>query len=465
MPPHRPLSIFISYTREDAEHARNLYQHLADFRSRDGATVFFDQQRIQPGYRWRDAIQQALEQSDLFVLLLSRGFLNSDFCLDKEARHALDRVAKGTGRIFVVQIGDCTYDNLPPDAPGGRYLGEAARQTAADRLNDLQAAGPFDPAGRLIAMNALSASAQDTAWRDIVDRSYQHFGLPRHARPQHGAGAEPTALPDADVLVAHCDRQKLVEKIGELAGRPQPALLAVTGHRMHKWLFSRIGKDLEAPPHGIANATVYFNKMGECTAPQDYDRHLVGHVNCVGVDDPPRSAEAVLAWASQSGRRLLLVGHAVDAASMGQRLSQARRALQAASDWLRQRRSDQLQIVVVVGIESPAHAQAGWSGMLRYWLKRDLHTQLQRQLAELADQAGVPALGHAVHPMSDYLPGEVTDWLSQPEVNHAFSRNRALYSELLDQLKLQLPLDPVDLLQLCNRLHTAPSQPPASTPR
>jgi internalin A len=65
--------------------------------------------RLSPGDGWRDEIDDALEEADLVVFLISADFLASDYCNDVELRRALERHADGTCRVVPIIVRDANW--------------------------------------------------------------------------------------------------------------------------------------------------------------------------------------------------------------------------------------------------------------------------------------------------------------------------------------------------------------------
>lgn len=74
-----PKQIFISYSRVDT----NFVTHLIDDLTKQGLNVWLDQRNIGAGQRWDNTIQQALESSDLFVIVLTPSSVASENVLDE----------------------------------------------------------------------------------------------------------------------------------------------------------------------------------------------------------------------------------------------------------------------------------------------------------------------------------------------------------------------------------------------
>jgi len=157
--------VFISYSHDDAVHAQKLYDHLAEFRAlHSRESVFFDRERINAGERWSEAINQAIREADLFVLLISSNFLKSDYCVEMEAGPALSRKLNGTAEVFLILVSECNYQHMAPKAVQGQISFE-----------DSQFAGPWGDDNRLKAV--VKWRHRDSAWTQIVSRIYRHYGI------------------------------------------------------------------------------------------------------------------------------------------------------------------------------------------------------------------------------------------------------------------------------------------------
>ncbi len=78
--------IFISYAREDFQHAKVLYQLLTSH----GFSPWMDKVDLLGGQQWRPAIEQAIRKADFFLLLLSRNSVKKRGFVQREIRAALD---------------------------------------------------------------------------------------------------------------------------------------------------------------------------------------------------------------------------------------------------------------------------------------------------------------------------------------------------------------------------------------
>lgn len=126
------LKVFVSYAHEDEAHRRTLGKHLSAL-ERQGLIQLWHDRKIGAGGEWRGAIDAALEDADIVLLLISPDFLASDYCHDVELAQAIrqhDDPARRT-RIVPVILRSCDWQHsafarfnaLPPD---GEAIVEAA---------------------------------------------------------------------------------------------------------------------------------------------------------------------------------------------------------------------------------------------------------------------------------------------------------------------------------------------------
>jgi hypothetical protein len=99
---------FISYAREDSEHARRLYQDLRSI----GATPWLDAEELIGGQEWEPAIRLAVRECTHFLALISEKSVNKRGFVQKELRQALELLDElPPDRVFVIPI---RLDNSSP---------------------------------------------------------------------------------------------------------------------------------------------------------------------------------------------------------------------------------------------------------------------------------------------------------------------------------------------------------------
>ncbi len=100
------LKIFLSYAREDMGMAKQLYNDL----KRYGLDVWLDAESLLPGDRWKDKIQDAIENCNYFIALLSTKSVNKKGFVQKELKTALevlDLFPSSERFILPIRLDDC----------------------------------------------------------------------------------------------------------------------------------------------------------------------------------------------------------------------------------------------------------------------------------------------------------------------------------------------------------------------
>jgi formylglycine-generating enzyme required for sulfatase activity len=97
--------VFISYSHADRAWVERLQRMLAPLLRGSGQELrLWDDSRIEPGTKWRDAIETALAQARVAVLLVSDNFLASEFVMGQEVPKLL-AAAKAEGvRVLWVSL-------------------------------------------------------------------------------------------------------------------------------------------------------------------------------------------------------------------------------------------------------------------------------------------------------------------------------------------------------------------------
>jgi hypothetical protein len=102
-----PVHIFYSYAREDATFLADIRASIAPLQHQERITQWWDR-REPAGVVWEAAIQRELDRAQLIVLLVSKDFLNSEYC-HKETTRALERQAAGLAMVVPVIIRPCHW--------------------------------------------------------------------------------------------------------------------------------------------------------------------------------------------------------------------------------------------------------------------------------------------------------------------------------------------------------------------
>ena len=104
-----PINIFIIYAREDIDIKQRLLLHLNPFRNAFNAVIWHDG-NIEAGQQWKPHIESRLDQTDIFILLVSIDFMNSEFINQVEFKYAIERHRANKSTIIPVIINYCQWD-------------------------------------------------------------------------------------------------------------------------------------------------------------------------------------------------------------------------------------------------------------------------------------------------------------------------------------------------------------------
>ncbi|MDJ0580775.1 TIR domain-containing protein [Crocosphaera sp.] len=104
-PNESSLEVFISYSRNNSDFARQLNESLQKL----GKTTWFDQESIPPGFDFQQEIYEGIENSDNFIFIISPDSINSPYCDDEvEYAHSLNK------RIITILYQPVSSQNLNP---------------------------------------------------------------------------------------------------------------------------------------------------------------------------------------------------------------------------------------------------------------------------------------------------------------------------------------------------------------
>lgn len=106
--PSKNGKIFISYSHEDEEYLIKLKRHLKVLQ-RQAPLDVWDDKKIRSSAKWKDEIENALNEATAAILLVSTDFLGSDFIQDEELPKLLKSAAEKGTRIFPVIVHPCQF--------------------------------------------------------------------------------------------------------------------------------------------------------------------------------------------------------------------------------------------------------------------------------------------------------------------------------------------------------------------
>lgn len=110
----KPL-VFVSYSHQDKEWLQQIQLQLTPVLRSDASFRAWDDSQIQPGAKWGDEIERALEAASVAVLLVSKHFLGSSFIHQSELPPLMEAAEKRGLKILWVLVSPCRYETIKLD--------------------------------------------------------------------------------------------------------------------------------------------------------------------------------------------------------------------------------------------------------------------------------------------------------------------------------------------------------------
>ncbi|QDU03027.1 hypothetical protein V6x_27370 [Gimesia chilikensis] len=118
-----PLKVFISYCHEDEPFLKLLKKCLKPLTRKNKLELWYDRE-ILAGSNLDSSISKKLDDTDVFISLLSSDFLDSDYCTGIELKRAVERAQEGNLCLIGIVIRPCAWQHefprellvLPKDA-------------------------------------------------------------------------------------------------------------------------------------------------------------------------------------------------------------------------------------------------------------------------------------------------------------------------------------------------------------
>lgn len=107
----RPIKAFVSYSHKDAELLTQLHEHLSALRRQNLLDEWTDRE-IHAGGVIDDHVDRQIEQVQLYLLLVSSSFIQSNYCFEKEFTRACERQKAGKAIIVPIIARECDW-NIP----------------------------------------------------------------------------------------------------------------------------------------------------------------------------------------------------------------------------------------------------------------------------------------------------------------------------------------------------------------
>lgn len=135
-PPRNPKQIFVSHSSMDAE----LAHRIADDLQAHGYDIFITPESIRPGEKWVPAIGRGLEESGIFLVLLTPHAVESGWVKD-EMDSAITLAHENEMRLFLLDVQECHPPILWRQRQFLPFRGEDYRRNLGNLLRELQEEG------------------------------------------------------------------------------------------------------------------------------------------------------------------------------------------------------------------------------------------------------------------------------------------------------------------------------------
>lgn len=103
------VPIFVSYAHEDRAYLDMLLTHLEPLKMQDQVCAWSDKD-LEPGTNWSSFINLSIANAKVFVLLISKHFLASDFIRKSELPNILNKHLEQKDPILPIIINPCLFD-------------------------------------------------------------------------------------------------------------------------------------------------------------------------------------------------------------------------------------------------------------------------------------------------------------------------------------------------------------------
>ncbi len=98
-----PITLFLSYSQKDEALKQEFEDYLVNLRQARLISGWIERE-VQPGGDWSEMIDPRLEETQLFVLLLSPSLLASGYCSGAEFREIWQRRERGDGLVCPIML-------------------------------------------------------------------------------------------------------------------------------------------------------------------------------------------------------------------------------------------------------------------------------------------------------------------------------------------------------------------------
>jgi hypothetical protein len=242
---NEPPQIFLCYAHADTKWANRFVRCLRPLEPTAQLKIWFDTNGIRTGDQWEPKVREAIQRSDVALMLVSQDFLNSSCIMEKE----LPALRRTGVRLAPVLISHCLWRRVLPDWQELEWLDEHEREgplsLVADKhgerdrriarmcdklLDEMLPAVADQPSVRALLGDLAEYDGGDRWRRTVPDEAeprldVRHSILPRHdpTRPFRGAlfARRATLVPKGVQLLrpAYEKRCRIEPVVAELAAR------------------------------------------------------------------------------------------------------------------------------------------------------------------------------------------------------------------------------------------------------
>ncbi len=101
--------VFISYSHSDKEYLIDIQRHFKPFLNQ---IDYWDDNKIEPGQKWKDEIKKAINETKVAILIMSTDFLGSDFISTDELPPLLKAAEKDGAVILTIIVKPCLFEEF-----------------------------------------------------------------------------------------------------------------------------------------------------------------------------------------------------------------------------------------------------------------------------------------------------------------------------------------------------------------
>lgn len=104
--------VFISYSRHDQKFLQMLNTHLSALESTSQITIWSDS-KIGPGHNWYQEIKNIIDNSTIFILLISADYLASSFIMKEELPNIINKGIESNLKVIPIIVRPCLWEQIP----------------------------------------------------------------------------------------------------------------------------------------------------------------------------------------------------------------------------------------------------------------------------------------------------------------------------------------------------------------